>query len=148
MPQQESIPIAIPTPRGVHVQFPRTREPFLLHAGATNRGHPMRQQQDVAFAYLRERLRPGVLVVLLLLAMAYPFAASAEHGAVFVGLCALGGLLIARAPRWLCYAAMTAVLIVLVAQYVFVISNGPHDGQSDRDEAVELATQAFVAGDN
>lgn len=99
-------------------------------------------------AYLRERMRPTPLVVLLLLAMAYPFAAGESQAAVFLALCALGGLVIARAPRWACYAAMSVVMLVLVWEYVFVISTGPQDSQSDRDEAVELAAQAFLAGTN
>jgi hypothetical protein len=108
----------------------------------------MQRHEELTRAYLRERLRPGPLVVLLLLAIAYPFAASSGLAAVFVGLCGLGGLLIARAPRWLCYATMAVILIALVAQYVFVVSNAAHDGQSDRDEAVEIAAQAFLAGAN
>lgn len=106
-----------------------------------------RSRSDRA-AYLRERLRPTPLVVLLLLAMAYPFAAGETQATVFVALCALAGLLIARAPRWACYAAMSVVLLVLVWEYVFIISTGPQDSQSDRDEAVEIAAQGFLAGAN
>ena len=98
--------------------------------------------------YLRERVRPTALVVLLMLAMAYPFAASAEQSALFLALCGLGALLAVRAPRWVCYVAMAVALLVLVSEYVFVISTGPQDSQSDRNEAVELAAQAFLAGTN
>jgi len=107
-------------------------------------GHPAPDRAD----YLRERTRPGPLVVLLLLAIAYPFAASAAQAGVFVALCVLAALLAARAPRWLCYAALAAVLCVMVSGYVFGVANGAEDAQSERDEAVELAAQALVSGTN
>jgi hypothetical protein len=53
-----------------------------------------------------------------------------------------------RAPRGVVYAILAIALIVYLAVFIFVVSNGEHDRHSTRDEAVELAAQAMLEGSN
>ena len=98
--------------------------------------------------YLRAPIKISVASVLFLLAALYTSAANAALAGSFLLLTALGLLMLLRASRWSCYVLAMLGLIVHSYTYVFHISNGPHDRDSDRDEAVESATQSFIDGRN
>jgi hypothetical protein len=100
--------------------------------------------------YLREPISGAPLPAVILAALIFDWAATPSAGAarIFFGLAALGALLILRAPRWVCYFVLWLILLAYTSLWVFTIANGPQDSQSDRDEAVEIATQAFLDGRN
>ena len=103
---------------------------------------------DETLGYLRRRMTPTPLQVLLLLSALYFLAAEEQFAWVFVSLLALGVTVFLRAPRWACYGVLSVSLLLLIARFVFQISTGPQDAGSDRDEAVEIGAQALLGGQN
>ena len=104
--------------------------------------------RDPALGYLRSAVAATPLQALLLLTALYFLAATAAYAWVFIGVLGLGLVVFLGAPRWVCYAILGVALLLLLATFVFQISNGPQDRDSDRDEAVEIAAQALLDGQN
>lgn len=99
-------------------------------------------------AYLASRPQPGPLTLLLLATALYTFATRAEAASVFVMLTGVALLVLVRAPRAAVYGLAVAAFLIHASAVVFHVSNGGHDLESDRDEAVELAAVALLSSRN
>ncbi len=119
-----------------------------MSAAARKTGTARAPAGDQALGYLRSRVTVAPLQALLLLAALYSLAAAAPFAWVFVSVLALGIAVFLGAPRWACYAVLGVSLLLLTASFVFQISTGPQDPESDRDEAVEIAAHALLEGQN
>ena len=93
------------------------------------------------------RLSPlaGLLAILYLYLF---FKAGPPHGSIVVGVVLFLCLIAMKARRWLVHAFILCAMVGLVAWGVFRDAQGPHDLRSDRDDAVESATAAFLDGQN
>ncbi len=114
--------------------------------------------------YLRERLKPPVLVVALMVGLlyqqlngiqgdllpeGYPELIPAEYSNWMVFLLGLGlVMLVFRPPRGLFYGLVTLILAVHVLCYTQDISRLDQDGISNRDDAVEMTARAFLRMEN
>jgi hypothetical protein len=114
--------------------------------------------------YLKERLKPPVLVMALMVGLlfeqlnsikgellpeGYPELIPADYTKWMVILLGLGlAALVFRPPRGLFYALVALVLLVHVFFYTQRISRLDQDGISNRDDAVELTAQALLRLEN
>ncbi len=88
------------------------------------------------------------LGMLLCLAVGYSFAVQPAWQFALVLLAAVVLSAVFGAKRHTVYALLFLLLVWFAGQYCLSIATGPHDGGSDRDEAVEIASRALLRGEN
>lgn len=99
--------------------------------------------------YLLEPASLHPLGVALLLLFAYSkFKSGPPHGWVIAALPLLVLLLATGVSRRILYAALSCAMALFIGWHVFVDAQGERDASSDRDDAVESATTAFLSGSN
>jgi hypothetical protein len=110
----------------------------------------LREKFSTAHAlYLGEAVSVSpVATVLALLYLYTSFRDASLYRWILCGLILVVFLIAARVPRWICYAAVICGMIALIALGVFVDANGRQDATADRDDAVEVAANALLAGNN
>lgn len=109
---------------------------------------PFHARWQRALVYLRERPRPSPLTPLLALLAMYTLAEDWLWQLPLVAVLGFGVLQLIRAPRWAGYACLWLGLLVFLVVFLFDLSTGPIDPNSDRDDQVEIGEQMLLDGQN
>ena len=101
-----------------------------------------------ALAYLRECPRPSPLTPLLTVMGLFILAEDWLWQLPFLAMLGFGVLLLLRAPRWAGYACLWLGLLVFLFIFIFDLSTGYVDRNSDRDDQVEIGARMLLDGEN
>lgn len=109
----------------------------------------LRGRRPILSGYLESPVHFAPFTVLLLFLFFYSqLKSGGAQGVSLLFMATVVVMVLTRLPRWLIYGTIILGMVALIFQFTMVDAYGPHDAQSDRDDAVEIGTSALLEGDN